>query len=304
MARTGWTWRGLAVWVAGGLALGLRPVPTDGLRATFLSVGHGCAVLVELPAGRTLLFDAGSFVDGRRAQRTIQSALWSYGHSRLDAVVVSHADVDHFNGLPGLAETTPIGSVLLAPSSLDFTQAGVVDLCEGVARCGVPIRLVQSGDTLPLDPEVTCEVLHPPADFRAADDNANSVVLKLTYRDRSLLLTGDLEGSGLDRVLSLPGGEVDVLMSPHHGSRGANPPALGVWASPQVVIASAADTDAVENLRHRAMRRTRRMYSTATSGAITVTISPQGRLQVREFVRAIHDEPAAVAAGSQKVDVH
>lgn len=297
--RAGWAWRLLSVWVLGGLAWGLQAARPEGLRATFLAVGHGCAVLVETPTGNTLLFDGGSFVDGRRAQRTIQSALWTYGHSQLSAVIVSHADMDHFNGVPDLMATLPVGSLLFAPSCLDFAQEGVEDLCESAVRRGVPLRLAQAGDRLALDPEVDCEILHPPAKFRDVEDNANSIVLKLAYRGRSLLLTGDLEEAGLERLLGLPTDGVDVLMSPHHGSLGANPGALAAWAQPKVVIASSADEKSVDHLRNR-YGSDAAVYSTATSGAVTVMIRPDGQLDVTEFVAPKRSEPAVLAAGSNE----
>ncbi|MGH7127906.1 MAG: ComEC/Rec2 family competence protein, partial [Planctomycetaceae bacterium] len=79
---------GLA-WTALGLGLGLRQEPAGRLRCTFLDVGHGCAVLVETPQNRTLLCDAGSLTNGRRAVRAAQNALWERGHSRIDALVVT-----------------------------------------------------------------------------------------------------------------------------------------------------------------------------------------------------------------------
>ncbi|MFV0443988.1 MAG: ComEC/Rec2 family competence protein [Planctomycetaceae bacterium] len=281
-------WKAVGVWTVAGLALAFVPARTAGLRATFLSVGHGCAVLIETPNGATLLFDGGALVDGRRAEHAISAALWVQGHREINVACVSHADVDHFNGLPGLARTVPIGSILMSQSMLDFEQEAVVDLCESVSQQGVPIRLVQAGDCLEIDPDVTCEVLHPPVDFRAAADNANSLVLRLRYAGRTLLLTGDLEGAGLERLLRLETSPIDVLMSPHHGSRAANPSQLAGWARPRIVVASAADKDSLDHLRVSYPRDVQ-VFSTANSGAIEVTISTSGHLTPAVFVPSAAD---------------
>jgi competence protein ComEC len=174
--------------------------------------------------------------------------------------------------------------VLLSASSLDFRQEAVVDLCESVVGRGVPLRCVQAGDKLKLDDTVALEILHPEGGFRDSEDNANSVVLRVEYAGRRLLLTGDLEGAGLACLLEQSPQAVDVLMSPHHGSRVANPPALGEWATPRHVVTSTAEADAVVQLRDRYAEEVT-LWSTANSGAVEVTISPQGDLRVTPFVR-------------------
>lgn len=286
-------WRGMAGWVALGLAWGLVPVRPGELRCTFLAVGHGCAVILETPDGRRLLYDAGSLTDGDRAAQTVSTALWSQGCRRLDGVVVSHADIDHFNGLPGLVERFPIGVVLMAPSFLDFRQAPVADVCEAIARAGIPIRLLQSGDELGLHPEVHCRVLHPPGGYRGPADNAASVVLRIEFAGRVLLLTGDLEGAGLELLLEQQPQSIDVLLSPHHGSLAANPVRLADWASPRAVIVSTSDAASSERLRER-YRPPCRLFSTAADGAITVTVRANGDLNIEPFLRP---------GGSEALDV-
>jgi competence protein ComEC len=277
-----WVWRLLALWTACGLAWGLRPAERGDLKCTFLSVGHGCAVLLELPDGTTLLYDAGTLGSGQRAQRAVQEALWSAGRSRLDAVIISHADVDHFSGVAGLLETVPTGEALFAQSFLDFEQSSVRSLCESAARAGVPLRLLWQGDRLRADPNVLIDVLHPPCGKGDALDNANSVVLHVRYAGRTILLTGDLEDSGLQALLSLPAEPVDVMLSPHHGSRDANPPELAAWARPKFVVASAGAPGVVKALTP-IYEPYGVVLSTAESGAVTVVIGPDGELSVTEF---------------------
>ena len=130
-------WSLLAAWMILGLAWGLRSPASGLLTCTFLSVGHGGAILIETPAGRTLLYDAGAMQDGRVAERAVQSTLWERRDAGLDAIVLSHADVDHFNGAAGLMETVPVGRLFVSQQFLDFRQKSVVSLCDscrGVRR--------------------------------------------------------------------------------------------------------------------------------------------------------------------------
>jgi competence protein ComEC len=68
---------------------------------------------------------------------------------------------------------------------------------------------------------VTLDVLHPPAAGPDGNENARSLVLLVRHAGHTLLLTGDVEGPGLDMVLAAPPVPVDVLTSCAllHGSK-------------------------------------------------------------------------------------
>lgn len=271
--------RGLLVWTVIGLSAALWPAEPVGLRCTFLSVGHGAAVLLELPDGATLLYDAGQLTDANRAQQTVQNALWARGRSSIDAVVISHADVDHFNGIPGLAQTVSIGQALLHRTFFDFDQPSVRKLCESLERRHVPMKLVWQGDRVRLgeNSSVDVEVLQPPANGKWASDNANSIVLRVTYAGRVILLTGDLEGDGLRQLLSAVQEPVDVLLAPHHGSANANTRGLARWARPRWVISSSGRPGVAARLQ-KVYGSQVRVLSTYDTGAVTMTITPAGEI--------------------------
>ena len=281
LVRRGVPWRrpamALALWIVGGLIWSLLPRWGHGLEVTMLSVGHGGATLVECPNGRTLLFDCGRLQDHDRARQIIQSALWSKGHSRIDVVVLSHADIDHFNALPGLLETMPVGQVLFHPSFLEWNQPAVRDLIETIAKSHTPLRLVWAGDKLRLDHGVEIAVAGPAPMFRSTDDNANSVSLALSYRGKKLLLTGDLERDGLDSLLQSPPVRVDILQAPHHGSPKANPAELDRWSNPAWVWIAGGRPETALSLRST-YPRAEAILSTRDSGALIARIAPDGQL--------------------------
>lgn len=269
--------RGLFAWIVLGLAIGFSAPQRQGLRCTFLSVGHGVSVLLELPNGRALLYDAGQLEDPQRAEQTIENALWSHGLTQVDGVVLSHADVDHFNAVPRLAEAGCLRAVLVHRSFLDFHQETIVEACDRCAKRGVPIQLIWGGDRLRLDPDVQIEVLQPAVNRQWSKDNANSVVLRVQYQGRTVLLTGDLEGEGLATLLHRPRQPVDVMLSPHHGSIGSNTLLLSAWASPRLVVAS-TDHGGVEARLQQVYGPDTMVMTTREAGAVEVQISPEGEL--------------------------
>ena len=283
-------WRSLGVWLVLGLALGLRTPARSELSCTFLSVGHGCAVLVETPDGRTLLYDAGMINSEERATRTVESALWHRGLSQIDAILISHPDTDHFNGVPGLLLDLAVGSIVSSRSFLDFDQSGVAYLCNMAARRDIPIKLAWAGDRLFPESRAHLELLHPPIGTTFETDNANSIVLLLEYSGRQILLCGDIEGDGMRALLAGPQRTIDVLMAPHHGSLSDNPEELVRWAKPRFVVASSGQPGTRESLQLR--------YGSAAQvfctidGAVTVSITSTGDLDISQLA----DVPKRVTA--------
>src|SRR5262249_56481645 len=90
--------------------------PSDELRVTFLAVGHGGCTVLETPDGRVLVYDAGAMGGSEVTRRHIAPYLWSRGHRRIDELFLSHADLDHFNGVTALLERFAVGPITCAPS--------------------------------------------------------------------------------------------------------------------------------------------------------------------------------------------
>ncbi len=311
---------GLLAWAAwplrqgkrrfGGMLLGVWGVlwlgplawphsPPQRLECTFLSMGHGCAVVVHLPDGSTLLYDAGRLGSPPGGARSVASYLWSRGITRIDALVISHADVDHYNAVPQLLRQFNVGSVYLSPAMWrksggdgfgqspptadDSAALGV--LRTAIEAAGVPLKQVWDEQNPLLQPfDVAIECLHPPEAGVAGSDNANSVVLKIEFQGRRILLTGDLEAAGLMRLLATESLPYDVALAPHHGSARSDPPGFAAWSRPRAVIVSGGfdrtDAEVVEAFEAHGSQ----VLHTARHGAVTVLVQ-DGHLTVDWFRR-------------------
>ena len=269
-------------WCTVGLAAGWASSRPKGLQCTFVSVGHGCSTIVRMPSGHVLLYDAGRLGSSRTAVRSIAGTLWSQGLMRLDAVVISHADADHYNALPELLERFSVGAVYVSPVMFEDAVGNTARLEQAIRAAGVPLRQIWAGDRLAADPACQIDVLHPGKRGVLGSDNANSVVLSIAYRGKRILLTGDLESPGLDDLLEEEPLDCDVALAPHHGSRFSNPPGFADWCTPEWVVVSGSASDDVRDIVRAYRERKTRLLTTATSGAVTVTVLP-GALNVRTF---------------------
>jgi len=249
----------LTAWVAAPSAIAMLRSPgrpsEPPLRCAFLDVGHGAAVVIETPTGQVVVYDVGSLRSPAAAARAVAEYLWSRGKTRIDALVLSHADVDHYNGAAQLAEIIGIEQVYVSPvmfedvapdddsSPAAAAQArggsrALAALRRAIVNAKIPLEKISAGDRLHLPGKVTIEVLHPPRKGVGITDNANSLVLSIEYAGRRVLLPGDLEPPGLEDVMAELPLDCDVVMAPHHGSPRSNPRGFAAWCAPEHVVIS------------------------------------------------------------------
>jgi competence protein ComEC len=270
----------LLLWTNLGLTWGLWPAGMKPLVCDVIAVGHGLAVVIHCPNGRTLGYDVGCLAGGDYAAAGVCENVWQTGSRRLDALIVSHADADHCNGVPATADRLSVGTLCVHRNILADEPPVVRSALEAWSAAGGPIRLVAAGDQIGIDPNVRVTVWQPAANVRFPRDNANSLVVQVEYAGRKILLTGDLERDGLAALLQRPRSPVDLLVAPHHGSMTANPPELAAWASPSIAIASSADRQAAARLAE-SYREPTLVLNTAESGGIRCEIHGDGQWTLR-----------------------
>jgi competence protein ComEC len=238
--------------VAGGwVAVGILTTTIGGwwsadrtaTRVVVAAMGHGCGIVVRSPAGKCLVYDAGRLGAPGAARRAMAAVLWSENVSRIDSLVISHADTDHFNAVPELLERFAVGELVVTRAFLASPSPAVADVVERVRRRGIQVRTVAAGDAFALDRACRARVLHPAADAPPGHgdreaDNETSIVLAIESAGRRVLLTGDLEGRALAGFVAAGPDSCDVLVAPHHGTRTSLPPHIARVTSPQLVLVS------------------------------------------------------------------
>ncbi|HZZ27851.1 MAG TPA: ComEC/Rec2 family competence protein [Pirellulales bacterium] len=251
------------------------------LRCDFIAVGHGGGELLELPDGKTLLFDAGRMGAPLGGARSISAFLWSRGITHLDAVVLSHADTDHYNSLPELLQRFSVGVVYVSPVMFREKSKALRTLKDSIEQSGTPLQYAFAGDRLKLDEGVTIDVLHPPPLGVVGSDNANCLVLSIGYDGRRILFTGDLAPPGMDLVMNGDPVPCDVLQAPHHGSAYSEPEYFADWTAPKWAIICGSNLDGrIARPIYEAHGAT--VLNTAEVGAVTVTVG-NGQLGVQTF---------------------
>ena len=213
----------------------------DGLlHVHFFSVGQGDSTLIVTPSGRQVLVDGGP--EAESATRALSGVLSPMDRS-LDLVALTHLDADHSRALLQVLNRYRVADVLVGRRDED--AALYPQWRSTLERHHIrPVRIF-AGYRINLDQDDSLEVLHPPGTAgpeRFTDANNNGLVLRLVYRDVSILLTADIEAEAERHLLdSSATVQSDVLKIAHHGSKTSTIAPFLQRVQPSLVIISAGE---------------------------------------------------------------
>lgn len=139
----------------------------------------------------------------------------------IDVVLMTHPDADHITGLVEVVRRYHVGAFITTGVKGD--SAVYRTLLDEVRRRSIPVHYAIAGQTIPLDANVAYAVLWPEESWQgksAKETNDTSIVGRLSYKNFSVMLTGDA-GIDVERALVRRAATLQstVLKAGHHGSR-------------------------------------------------------------------------------------
>jgi competence protein ComEC len=203
----------------------------------FLDVGQGDGILMQTPARHTILIDGGP--DNTVLTRLGETMPW--WNRTIDLLVLTHPDADHVTGLVEVLRRYQVKTVLL--TAVVDPSPHYQTWLEAVAAERATVLVAGKVTSIPLGSDIGLQIMHPLQSIVGqtfAVPNDSSVVLRLDYRERSFLFTGDIQRKGEDEMIAA--GEslnIDVLQAPHHGSNTSASQELLDHTTPRVVVISA-----------------------------------------------------------------
>ena len=250
----------------------------SGISLYLFSVGQGESMLLINAERQAVLIDGGGLYSDRFdvGERLLAPALGELGVRHLDAVLLSHDHPDHRKGLLFLLEQFSVDQFWTgeAPDHLHPSLRQVL------RQRAIPVRSFAAGwSPVQFWRSGRLQVYSRP---EKRNRNDSSLVLYLRYAADGLLLTGDLEAKGVDRLLAMGiPGPVTVLKLPHHGSKHSHTERLLRLLQPDIGLVSAGYRNRYRfpaEILVRFMAGTQTpLYRTDTMGTIRVAGIGEGK---------------------------
>ena len=261
------------------------------VRVSVLDVGQGLAVIVEA-SDRLLVYDTGPLYSPQfnAGSGVIAPFIRRRGYTAVETLVISHGDMDHAGGYFGLNDSLEVKQSLLAPGYFDKIAQTTSFDSKNISQCisgkswSWPIR----NDLYLAKEQIYFDVLMPIKSHSRQiipDENNFSCILLIRWRDKGILLAGDIEKSAELLFLQhykLP--PLTLMVAPHHGSKtSSSRPFIGML-KPQHVVFSAGyrhhfghpHKDVVD--RYKTLGST--LWNTASSGSISFEWDINGDLNI------------------------
>lgn len=266
----------LSVVLISVLFLGFRQ--RNYLSVTCLDIGQGDAIVIQIPGGKNIMVDGGSSSKKNTAAGQLLPYLKNQGISVVDAILLSHTDIDHISGVQELMDlkekhlTTLRIKYLLLPDWKN--PEPVYDELEAKAkRCGISVLKLQQGQKLQFG-DATMEILSPEPGAEGTDPNEEGLVMELCYGKFRGLFTGDI-GEETEKKLLPRLDDVDFLKVGHHGSRYSSCQEFLDRIQPEVAVISCSESNTYghpspETIKRLEQNGIKTMY-TMKSGAVTVS---------------------------------
>jgi competence protein ComEC len=279
--------KSLPIVIVPALVIHFIPYMDSSLKVTFLDVGQGDSIVIELPyrkaayvidTGGTITFGEPNWKTPTKqfevGRKIVVPYLKGRGITTIDKLIISHADADHMEGADEVLEEMRVEEIHISPGS--EMEVAMKDILRIAENKRIPFLTMKEGVSW-TEGSSSFHYVAPKEGSYAG--NASSLVLFMKTSGPSFLFTGDIEKEGEAQFLRKYGhsdfGPV-ILKEGHHGSRTSSTDQFVNALRPELTIFSAGRNnryghphpEVVETFEKYGLRT----MSTAISGSITVTV--------------------------------
>ncbi len=259
----------------------LTSTPADYSDAVFtmhvIDVGQGDSILIRC-GDKTMLIDAGE----SSAKTELERYLNEQEIEKLDYVIATHPHSDHIGGMENILRKYEYDNIIMP--NVTHTSKTYISLLECIDEQGKEITEAVSGDEFMLG-EAKVKILAPNSD-EYEEMNDWSVVVKITIKGRSFILSGDAEKISEDEMIKKYASELDcdVYKVGHHGSKSSSSSLYVTAMSPKYSVISVAAKNSYKHPADEVVKRLKmsgsEIYSTADHGDVVFFVTDDGNLGV------------------------
>ena len=180
-----------------------------------IDVGQADSILITTPSNKNMLIDGGD----EDSAKIIKSYLKNKKVKNLDVVIATHPDSDHIGSLDYIIDNFDVEKIYMPNQTTD--SECYINLIDSCNKKNLKVNYLSKDDSFNLDDSTNIYVLSP--SYITDNNNSNSIVLNISYKNNNFLFTGDLEKDGEAKFVEHYKKEnfpsVELYKAAHHGSK-------------------------------------------------------------------------------------
>ena len=255
-------------------------IPKD-LEIHFVDVGQGDCTFIETPRKKTILIDGGgAFGNYDVGKNTLLPYILDRGYTKIDYLFISHFDTDHVKSALTILEELNVKNVYISKQFED--SENYQEFLKIVKKKNAFVKVLEKGDIVKLEKNLEFEIIWPDNENIVDENilNNNAMVMKLKYKEFSMLFTGDIEKKAEIEILKNTSKEklkCDILKIAHHGSKTSSTQEFLDIAKPQIALIGVGKNNLFghpnENVLERLKEKKCKIYRTDLNGEISIKIN-------------------------------
>ena len=191
----------------------------------FVDVGQGDCTFIVTPMKQTILIDGGGSNSKEYdvGKNTLLPYILDRGYTKIDYIFISHFDQDHVGGILTILEELKVGMVII--SKQEENTENYKKFLKLVKEKNISVVVVKKGDRINIENNIYFDILWPEKEqINENIVNNNAIVMKLYYKEFSILFTGDIEEIAENKILKAYEHKekilsANILKVAHHGSK-------------------------------------------------------------------------------------
>jgi len=250
----------------------------DKADAVFVDVGQGDCLHIRTPSGKNVLIDGGGKESFDVGKRVLKPYLLKNGVRKIDLAVITHLDIDHFDGIRSLAADGMIDSLGLYAGNRLIEK----EILKSTNLSQEQLLYLHEGDRISVDQHLWLEVLYPKqkprqvyeSEIQEKEENPRSLVIRVHLGTYRILMTGDIDMQTENQILAIQNSsnlQADILKIGHHGSKYSTSDKFLQAVKPQIAVFQTGknnyghpDASILEKCREKGIM----IYRTDKQGAI------------------------------------
>lgn len=205
---------------------------TQQLEVHHINVGQGDATYIEFPNGTDMLIDAGRTGSGDTVVNYLKQ---QEKNMTVDYLIATHPDADHVGGMQEVFKSMKVNNFIY-PKDAPYDTKTWKNVLSLAKKEGCSIKDSKSGTSFNFG-GAAVKLIHPSTDYK--DNNEDSVVTFIDYKDAEFMFTGDIESiTEKDMISKKLVKNIDFMSVPHHGSKTSSTTEFLKVADPEYAVVS------------------------------------------------------------------